>query len=127
MAVVDELRSDKALAVEVKAVQGDAAPANTQPANVLVVVTDPVTGRAVTGLTQGDFQIVNHLSLPNQRCGFSNNITAFNDVGTGAYQVHLGLSADIECCTWVRGDYLMQVVVTSGPRTGQGTAVLRVR
>ncbi len=127
MPVKDARNSRRALAVEVKAGQGDAAPANTQPANVLVVVTDPSTGRAVTGLAQGNFQIVNHFSLPNQRCGFSNTITTFNDVGTGAYQFHVGLSADIECCTWVRGDYLMQVIVTSGSRTGQGTAVLRIR
>jgi hypothetical protein len=110
----------------VQAAQGEAAAGNTHPANTLVVVTDPVTGMAVTGLRPEDFTVINHFSLPHQRCGFSNNITSFTDVGTGAYRVQVGLSAEVERCTWVRGEYLMQVIVTSGSRSGQGTAILRI-
>lgn len=116
----------RALTVQVEAAQGHAAPYNTMPAHVLVVVTDPRTGAAITGLNQDDFAIINHFSIPGQVCGFSSNIVSFNDVMTGAYHVQVGLADDIAGCTWVHGDYLMQVIINSGSRTGQGTATLRV-
>ena len=117
----------RALNVQVEAAQGHAAPYNTMPAHVLVVVTDPRTGRAVAGLKEDDFAVINHFSIPGQVCGFSNNIVSFNDVMTGAYHVQVGLSDDIAGCTWVYGDYLMQVIITAGSRTGQGTETLQVR
>jgi len=117
----------QALRVQVEAGQGHAAPYNTEPANVLVVVTDPVTGRAVTGLRQEDFTVINHFSIPGQLCGFSNTIVFYNDVMTGAYHIQIELAKDIQGCTWVRGDYLMQVMIASRARAGQGTATLRVR
>jgi len=117
----------RALTVQVEAAQGDAAPYNTMPANVLVVVTDPRTGRAVAGLSQDDFSVINHFSIPGQICGFSNNIVSFNDVMTGAYHIQVGLPDGIAGCTWVHGDYLMQVIVTEDGRSGQGVATLRIR
>lgn len=116
-----------ALLVQVEAGQGFAQPYNKEPANLLVVVTDPRTGAAITSLTEEHFTVINHFSIPGQACGFSNNIVFFNDVMTGAYHIQVGLTADVAGCTWVRGDHLLQVIVSAGARTGQGTATLRIR
>ena len=118
---------DRALLVQVEAAQGHAAPYNTMPANVLVVVTDPRTGKAVPGLKQEDFAVINHFSIPGQICGFSNNIVFFNNVMTGAYHIQIGLSESVDGCTWIHGDYLMQVIITAGSRAGQGSATLSVQ
>src|SRR5262249_41891951 len=80
------LFSPLALSVQSQASQGFAAPGNLQPANFLVVVTDD-NGAPVTNLTHTDFIIVNHFTLPGQLCGFSNQIVAFNNTGTGAYHI----------------------------------------
>jgi len=88
-----------ALLVQAQAAQGRAAPGNSQPANFLVVVTDPDTGAGVTDLVEADFQIINHFLITGQTCGFSNNIVSFINVGTGAYQIRVGLT--VPGCTWV--------------------------
>jgi|SRR5215216_708210 len=112
-----------ALLVQAEAGQGFAAPHNNQPANFLVVVTDPITGEAVTDLTQKNFTIINHFSIPGQTCGFSNNITLFNNVGTGAYHIQVKPKG----CDWVAGIYLAQVIVAAKGRNGQATASLWIR
>ncbi|ERR1044071_8482607 len=112
-----------ALFVQAQAGQGFAAPHNNQPANFLVVVTDPITGEAVTNLTQKNFTIIDHFSIPGQVCGFSNNISLFNNVGTGAYQIQVKPKG----CDWVGGDYLAQIIVAAKGRNGQATAKLSVR
>jgi hypothetical protein len=88
-----------------------------------VLVTDPLTGEAVTGLTQKNFQIINHFSIPGQVCGFSNNISSFNNVGTGAYQIQVRPKG----CNWVAGDYLAQVIVSAKSRNGQAAAKLSIK
>ena len=117
------VRTAKAILVQAEAGQGFAAPFNRLPANFLVVVTDPGTGLAVTNLTRRSFQIVNHFSIPGQTCGFSGSITAFNNVGTGAYH----LQVRPKKCDWVSGDYLAQIMVSSRGRHGQTTAKLSIR
>ena len=112
-----------AVLVQAEAGQGFAAPNNNQPANFLIVVTNPATGEAVTNLTQKSFTIINHFSIPGQVCGFSNNITAFNNVGTGAYHIQVKPKG----CNWVSGDYLAQVMVSSKGRNGQATATLSIK
>jgi hypothetical protein len=112
----------QALFVQVQAGQGFAAPNNTQPADFLVVVTDPVTGEAVTNLVQGDFKIIDHFSIPGQTCGFSNSISSFNNVGTAAYQIQVIPKG----CVWVKGDYLAQIIVSAGGRNGQAVATLSI-
>lgn len=112
-----------ALLVQAEAGQGFAAPHNNQPANFLIVVTDPVTGAAVTDLIQKNFIIINHFSIPGQTCGFSNNITLFNNVGTGAYHIQV----KPKTCNWVRGDYLAQIMVSAKGRNGQATATLSIK
>lgn len=114
-----------ALLVQAQAAQGAAAPGNSLPANFLVLVTDPDTGAAVTDLAETNFTIINHFSIPGQTCGFSNNIVQFVNVGTGAYQIRVALV--VPGCTWVAGDYLAQVLVSSGTDAGQAAAKLSVQ
>lgn len=115
--------TSSALFVQAEAGQGFAAAHNNQPANFLIVVTDPITGLAVTDLTQKNFTMVDHFSIPGQTCGFSNNITAFNNVGTGAYQIQV----KPKNCNWVAGDYLAQIIVAAKARNGQATATLSIK
>jgi hypothetical protein len=115
--------TSSALFVQAQAGQGFAASHNNQPANFLIVITDPITGIAVTDLTQKNFTMVNHFSIPGQTCGFSNNITAFNNVGNGAYQIQV----KPKNCNWVAGDYLAQIIVAAKGRNGQAAATLSIR
>ena len=98
--------ASKAYLVQLEAGQGAAAPGNTNQANFLAVVTDSCTGAPITTLNQSNFTIINHFSNPGQKCGFSNNITLFNNVGTGAYHIKVGLETSIPGCEWVKGKYL---------------------
>jgi hypothetical protein len=111
-----------ALFVQAVAAQGFAKPHNNQPANFLVVVTDPETGLAVADLTQKQFTIINHFSIPGQLCGFSNQIVTFNNVGTGAYQIQVKPKG----CDWVGGTYLAQIMVAAKGRNGQTVAALAI-
>lgn len=113
-----------ALLVQAQAAQGRAEPGNSQPANFLIVVTDPETGAAITDLVEADFQIINHFLITGQTCGFSNNIVGFVNVGNGAYQIRVGLV--VAGCTWVAGDYLAQVLVARGSDAGQAAVTLTV-
>jgi hypothetical protein len=115
--------STTTLYVQAQAAQGFAAPGNSQPADFLILVTDPETGASVTGLVQSNFSVIQHFSVPGAVCGFSNNITSFVDVGTGAYQIQVAPST----CSWVRGDYLAQVRVSDLQRRGQAAATLSIR
>lgn len=117
------MATSTALFVQSHAGQGAAAPGNAEQANFLVVVTDPITGEPITTLTQKNFQIVNHYLIPGQTCGFTNNITSFNNPATGAYQLQVKLKG----CKWVAGDYLAQVIVKGKSSTGQATVKLSVR
>lgn len=112
-----------ALLVQAQAGQGFAAPGNAEPANFLVVVTDPITGAAIITLTQKNFAIANHFSIPGQACGFSNNITLFNNVLNGAYH----LQVKPKGCKWVAGDYLAQIIVSAKSTSGQATAKLSIK
>lgn len=119
----------QALTVQAKASNGGALAGNNANANVLVLVTNTETGVPVTTLTKPDFALVDHFALPGQLCGFSNNITGFNNVGTGAYQVTIAthsVSPPPGGCKWVRGTYLGQVVVKVPTETGQGAFALAI-
>ena len=113
-----------ALLVQAQAAQGRADVGNSEPANFLVIVTDPDTGAGVTDLVEADFVIINHFSITGQTCGFSNNIVSFGNIGTGAYQIRVGLT--VAGCTWVAGDYLAQVMVARGSEAGQAAVTLSV-
>jgi 4-amino-4-deoxy-L-arabinose transferase-like glycosyltransferase len=119
-------RSDpprRSLMVHVEAGQGSAAPHNDAPANFLVVVTDPVTGAGVTSLRQENFQVIDHFAVPGRASTYDNNLTAFSNVGTGAYHIQVRPKG----CTWVSGDYLTQVIVSAPAGKGQATATLSIR
>ena len=113
----------RALDVQVKAAQGYARPGNTLPANFLLVITDPETGAAITNLTQSNFQVISHGSMPGQDCDFTNNILAFGDEGDGAYLIKVVP----RFCVWIQGDYMAQVMVRVQQRQGQAAVTLSVR
>lgn len=110
--------------VQVTASQAEAEPGNSARAHLLVVVTNPTNGTPIVGLPQSSFTVVNHLLLPGQTCGFSNNVETFIDVGTGAYQLEVAPVGS--GCKWVEGDYLTQVIVQAPGAVGQGTTTLHV-
>lgn len=110
------------LRVQVEAAAGFAAVGNASPADILVLVTDQRTGRATTDLAQSSFAVISHFTHPQMTCGFSNNIVAFNNVGTGAYQIQVAPVG----CNWAPGDFLLQVIVSAGLRNGQGAAKFAV-
>jgi hypothetical protein len=116
-------QSSSALFVQAEVSQGYAARDNNLPARFLVVVTDSVSGEAVTNLTQNNFRIVNHFALPGQTCGFGDNITSFVNVGTGAYRIF----SRNKGCNWVSGDYLAQIIVAANARNGQATVTLSIK
>ena len=118
-----------AVKVQAVAAKGSAAPGNNSNANILVLVTDHTTGAGVTSLTQSNFTVIDHFSLPGQSCGFSNNITSFNNVGTGAYQLTVATHSTTPPaggCKWVAGNYLGQVIVKSSSVAGQAAFLLSV-
>ena len=119
----------KAVNVQAEAAKGGAAPGNNVNADLLVLVTDPMTGAGVTSLTKADFTVVDHFGVPGQKCGFSNNITGFNNVMTGAYQITIATHAATPPpggCKWVAGNYLGQVIVNSAAVRGQAAFLLSI-
>ena len=118
-----------AVNVQAVAARGSAAPGNNANADILVLVTDPKTGAGVTSLKQADFTVVNHFGVPGQICGFSNNITSFNNVMTGAYQITVATHSakpPVGGCKWVAGDYLGQVMVRTAKVQGQAAFLLSI-
>ncbi len=111
-------RGPVGLNVQAQAAAGSAAPNNSSPADILVIVTDRVTGAPTTDLAKSNFTIISHFSHPGPSCGFSNNVVSFNNVGTGAYQLQVAPAG----CTWAAGDFLLQVIVSAGSLQGQTAA-----
>lgn len=120
-----EPQHNDALIVQAQAAQGIAAPGNSGPADFLVIVTDHLSGAPITELNQSNFTVINHFGVPGQSCGFSNNITSFVNVGTGAYRIQVGLLEPR--CTWSIGDHLAQVIVTAGSKKGQAAVTLSIK
>jgi hypothetical protein len=121
--------STSAVYVQAVAARGAAAAGNNANANILVLVTEPSTGAGVTSLTQADFAVIDQFALPGQVCGFSNNITSFNNVMTGAYQITVATHSTAPPpggCKWVAGDYLGQVSVKTAVVEGQAAFVLSI-
>lgn len=116
-----------ALSVQAVAAQESAAPGNTQPAKLLVIVTDARTGRPVTRLTQSNLALTNHSSPKSAVCGFSGGIRFFGDVGTGAYQIQVGLRDSIPGCAWVKGTYLGQIAIAAQEKQGQAAFALTIQ
>ena len=73
------------LTVSTQASAGAAASGNTHPANILALVSSG--GWPVTDLSKDNFSLMEYFEVPGQQAPFSNNITSFRNVGTGAYLI----------------------------------------
>ncbi|MBE2284447.1 MAG: hypothetical protein IAE77_13400 [Prosthecobacter sp.] len=114
---------NSALTLACQASAGAAANGNTHPANILVLVSS--AGWPVTDLTKDHFTIMEYFEVPGQQAPFSNNITSFRNVGTGAYLLQV---KPITGAPWRTGHHLAQVLVSSADdRQGQGAVKLIIR
>ncbi|MCF7785844.1 MAG: hypothetical protein K9N47_06960 [Prosthecobacter sp.] len=112
-----------ALAIAAQASAGAAANANSHPANILVLVSS--SGWPVTDLTKDHFTLMEYFEVPGQQAPFSNNITSFRNVGTGAYLLQV---KPINGAPWRTGHHLAQILVSSSDdRQGQGAVKLIIR
>lgn len=111
------------LTVSSQASAGAAANGNTHPANILVLVSSG--GWPVTDLTKDNFTLMEYFEVPGQLAPFSNNITSFRNVGTGAYLLQV---KPISSAPWRSGHHLAQILVSSSDdRQGQGAVKIIIR
>lgn len=111
------------LTIAAQASAGAAANGNTHPANILVLVSS--TGWPVTDLTKDHFTLMEYFEVPGQQAPFSNNVTSFRNVGTGAYLLQV---KPINGAPWRSGHHLAQILVSSADdRQGQGAVKLIIR
>jgi hypothetical protein len=111
------------LTVVAQASAGSAANGNTHPANIMVLVSSG--GWPVTDLTKDHFTLMEYFEVPGQQSPFSNNITSFRNVGTGAYLLQV---KPINGTPWRSGHHLAQILVSSADdRQGQGAVKLIIR
>lgn len=112
-----------ALTIAAQASAGAAANGNTHPANILVLVSGG--GWPVTDLTKDHFTLMEYFEVPGQQAPFSNNITSFRNVGTGAYLLQV---KPINGAPWRTGHHLAQILISSADdRQGQAAVKLIVR
>ena len=112
-----------ALTIAAQASAGAAANGNSHPANILVLVSSG--GWPVTELTKDHFTLMEYFEVPGQQAPFSNNITSFRNVGTGAYLLQV---KPINGAPWRSGHHLAQILVSSADdRQGQGAVKLIIR
>lgn len=112
-----------ALTLSVQTSQGNAANGNTQPANILVLVSD--RGAPVVDLTKDHFTLMEHFEVPGQMAPFSNNISSFRNAGTGAYLLQ---TKPITGAAWRSGHHLAQLLVSDDQeRQGQIAFKLIIR
>ncbi len=112
-----------ALTIAAQASAGAAANGNSHPANILVLVSSG--GWPVTELTKDHFTLMEYFEVPGQQAPFSNNITSFRNVGTGAYLLQV---KPINGAPWRTGHHLAQILVSSADdRQGQGAVKLIIR
>ena len=111
------------LTVSTQASAGAAANGNTHPANILVLVSSG--GWPVTDLSKDNFSLMEYFEVPGQQAPFSNNITSFRNVGTGAYLIQV---KPINSAPWRGGHHLAQIIVSSDDnRQGQGAVKIIIR
>lgn len=120
---LSELPKTVPLNVTIQTSQGHAANGNTQPANLLVVVTS--SGWPVTELDQNHFTLMQHFDVPGQAAPFSNNIVSFRNAGSGAYLLQ---TRPINGASWRSGHHLGQLLVSSATdQQGQAAFKLIIR
>lgn len=112
-----------ALTISAQSSAGAAANGNTHPANILVLVSS--AGWPVTELTKDHFTLMEYFEVPGQQAPFSNNITSFRNVGTGAYLLQV---KPINGAPWRTGHHLAQILISSADdRQGQAAVKLIIR
>lgn len=112
-----------ALTISSQASPGAAANGNTHPANILVLVS--CAGWPVTDLTKDHFTLMEYFEVPGQQAPFSNNVTSFRNVGTGAYLLQV---KPINGAPWRSGHHIAQILVSSADdRQGQAAVKLIIR
>ncbi len=112
-----------ALTVSAQASAGTAANGNSHPANIMALVSS--AGWPVTDLTKDHFTLMEYFEVPGQQSPFSNNITSFRNVGTGAYLLQV---KPINGAPWRSGHHLAQLLVSSSDDSqGQGAVKLIIR
>ena len=111
------------LTVHAQAVPGAAQSGNSQPANILVLVS--CGGWPVVDLNEDHFSVMEHFGVPGQVAPFSNNIVSFRNNGSGAYLIQV---RPIGGAPWASGQHLAQILVSSpDDRHGQTAAKLIIR
>jgi hypothetical protein len=109
-----------ALNVSAQASPGAAQSGNTQPANLLVIVT--CNGWPVVDLSKDHFTIMEHFEVPAQSAPFSNNIVSFRNAGTGAYLLQV---KPINQAPWRAGHHLGQILIST-PQDWQGQTAFKL-
>ena len=118
-----ELPAAVPLTIHAQAVPGAAHHGNSQPANILVLVS--CGGWPVVDLCEDHFSIMEHFEVPGQTAPFSNNIISFRNNGSGAYLLQV---RPIGGAPWAGGQHLAQILVSSpDERHGQTSAKLIIR
>lgn len=118
-----ELPAAVPLAIHAQAVPGAAHHGNSQPANILVLVS--CGGWPVVDLNEDHFSVMEHFEVPGQTAPFSNNIVSFRNNGSGAYLIQV---RPIGGAPWASGQHLAQILVSSpDERHGQTSAKLIIR
>ncbi len=111
------------LTVHAQAVPGGAQHGNSQPANLLVLVS--CAGWPVADLNEDHFSVMEHFEVPGQNTPFSSNIVSFRNGGSGAYLIQV---RPIGGAPWMAGQHLAQILVSSpDERHGQTAAKLIIR
>lgn len=106
-------------------------------ANLVVIVTDALTGQpVVSGLQQSDFTLITYSSGNGAPCGIgtgglNNSVKFFGNPGTGAYVFTVAPSFSLPQppgaqCYWVSGKYLLQIRLSGPVYFGQAGVVLEV-
>ena len=121
--IIGKAAAGGALTLSVQTSQGNAANGNTQPANILVLVS--AQGAPVVDLTKDHFTLMEHFEVPGQMAPFSNNISSFRNAGTGAYLLQ---TKPITGAPWRSGHHLAQLLVSDDEdRQGQVAFKLIIR
>lgn len=114
--------------VKAEAARGAAAPGNQDQAQVLVLVTDPVTGLGINNLVKSDFALRHFGSPLGSQCGFTNGITNVVKIDAGVYQVFFRLRTDlVTSCRWVAEDYIGSIRIVTSQVAGHDAFLLRLK
>ena len=118
-----ELPAAVPLTIHAQAVPGAAHHGNSQPANILVLVS--CGGWPVVDLCEDHFSVMEHFEVPGQTAPFSNNVVSFRNNGSGAYLIQV---RPIGGAPWAGGQHLAQILVSSpDERHGQTSVKLIIR